>query len=52
MLYEDLLKSLFGTMLNEEYFRPMVEPSGFRKHVAVLKSVEKGERYYTLTSMR
>ncbi|KWX70811.1 hypothetical protein [Paenibacillus jilunlii] len=51
-LYEDLLKALFGTMFNEEYFRPMVEPYGFRKHVAVLKSVEKGERFYTLTSMR
>ncbi|MNO26779.1 hypothetical protein D3C76_166380 [compost metagenome] len=51
-LYEDFLKALFGTMFNEEYFRPTVEPSGFRKHVAVLKSVEKGERFYTLTSMR
>lgn len=51
-LYEEFLKALFGTMLNEEHFRPMVEPSGFRKYIPVLKSAECGERLYTLNSIR
>jgi hypothetical protein len=51
-LYEDFLKAVFGTIKNEEHFKPMVEPYGFRKHIPILKSVEKGELFYTLTSMR
>jgi len=51
-VHEDFLKTLFGSMLSEEHFRPMVEPAGFRKYIAVLKSVERGGRFYTLTSIR
>ncbi|MEK4514082.1 hypothetical protein NSS64_02295 [Paenibacillus sp. FSL H8-0122] len=51
-LYEDFLNSLFSSMMNEKQFKPMIEPSGFRKHIAILKSVVKGERFYTLTSLR
>lgn len=51
-LYEDFLKAVFGTLLSEEHFKPMVEPIDFRKHIAVLKSIEKDELFYTLTSIR
>jgi hypothetical protein len=51
-LYEDLLNSLFGTLRNDEVFRPRIEPKGFKKHIPVLKSVEKGESIYTVTYIR
>jgi hypothetical protein len=51
-LYEDFLKVVFGILFNEEHFKPMVEPTGFRKHIAVLQSIEKDEFFYTLTSIR
>lgn len=51
-LHEAFLRSMFGTMLNEEHFRPMVEPADFRKYIPVLKSIEQKERFYTLTSIR
>lgn len=50
--YEDFLKSVFGIFISEEHFKPMVEPLGFRKHIPVLKSVEEGEYFYTLNSIR
>lgn len=40
-LYEDLLKSVFGALWNEEQYRPQFEPNGFRMYLPVLKSVEK-----------
>ncbi|MEK5463469.1 hypothetical protein MKY64_00505 [Paenibacillus sp. FSL R7-0210] len=51
-LYEGFLMSLFGSMMNEEQYKPMIEPAGFRQHIAILKSVVNGERFYTLTSLR
>lgn len=51
-LYEDFLKSLFGSMMNEKQYKPTIEPSGFRQHIPILKSVVIGERFYTLTSIR
>lgn len=51
-LYEDLLKGVFGTLLSEEYFKPIVEPAGFRKYIPVLQSIERGEYFYSLTSIR
>ena len=48
-LYEDFLKVVFGTLRSEEHYKPMVDPSDFRKHIPVLKSVEKGNFFYTLT---
>ncbi|KTD87351.1 hypothetical protein [Paenibacillus etheri] len=51
-LYEDFLKTVFGTLFSEEHFKPMVEPTGFTKHIAVLQSIEKDEFFYTLTSIR
>ncbi|MBD0384657.1 hypothetical protein [Paenibacillus sedimenti] len=50
-LYEDFLKAFFGIFSSEEHFKPVVEPSGFRKHISVLKSVEEGDFFYTLNSI-
>ncbi|WP_458125344.1 hypothetical protein [Paenibacillus sp. Z3-2] len=51
-LYEDFLKVVFGTLRSEEHYKPMVDPSDFRKHIPVLKSVEKGNFFYTLNSIK
>ncbi|MBU7008850.1 hypothetical protein [Phosphitispora fastidiosa] len=51
-LYENLLNSVFGALANEKHFRPMVEPEGFRMHLPILKSTEKGEKLYTVTFIR
>ncbi|MBP1965629.1 hypothetical protein GQF04_17400 [Paenibacillus aceris] len=51
-LYEDYLKSVFHVLRNEENYKPIVEPSGFRKHVPILKSVNHEEFFYSVTSMR
>lgn len=51
-LYEDYLSSLFGTIKMHDFFKPRVEPYGFRKHLSVLKSVEVDERFYTVTYIR
>ncbi|NOU86292.1 hypothetical protein GC102_10970 [Paenibacillus sp. LMG 31460] len=51
-LYEDFLKAVFGSLRSEEHFKPMVEPSGFRKHIPVLQSIEKGAIFYSVTSIR
>ncbi|ASA23092.1 hypothetical protein [Paenibacillus donghaensis] len=51
-LYDDFLKAVFGTLLSEEYFKPYVEPMGFRQHIPVLQAIEKEGLFFTLTSIR
>ncbi|MBW7457240.1 hypothetical protein K0U00_24675 [Paenibacillus sepulcri] len=51
-LYEDFLKAVFGVLRNEEHFRPIADPSGFRKHIPILKSIEQGELFYSVNSVR
>ncbi|KOO52008.1 hypothetical protein [Viridibacillus arvi] len=51
-LYEEYLSSLFGTVRMHEYFKPQVEPSGFRNHLPVLKSAEVDGKFYTVTFIR
>ncbi len=51
-LYEDYLNSLFGSLRLEDFFKTRVEPTGFRKHLPVVKSVEINERFYSVTSIR
>ena len=51
-LYEDLLNSLFSTLRMEEEFKPHVVPRNYRKHIPILKSVEKDARLYTVTFIR
>lgn len=47
--YEDFLNSLFHSFLNEKMYKPQVEPEGFVKNIPLLKTVEKKDRFYTLT---
>ncbi|MGO4109127.1 hypothetical protein [Paenibacillus sp. YAF4_2] len=51
-LHEDFLKSLFGLLMNEEHFLPVVDPSGFRKYLPVLRYVERDGIIYTLSGIR
>ncbi|MFW2490175.1 hypothetical protein ACN077_16645 [Clostridium chromiireducens] len=51
-LYEDQLKSVFGTLWNEEVYRPIVEPNGFRLNLPVLKSIEINNQIYSVISIR
>lgn len=51
-LYEDLLNAVFGTVRMADDFKPRIEPSGFRKHVPVLKSIEIDDAMYTVTFIR
>ncbi|MEK3995103.1 hypothetical protein MKY29_10120 [Psychrobacillus sp. FSL K6-2365] len=51
-VYVDLLNSLFGLLRNEEIFRPQVEPNNFRRHLPVMKAIEKDERLYAITFIR
>lgn len=51
-LYEEYLSSLFGTVRMHDYFKPQVEPGGFRKHLPVLKSAEVDGKFYTVTFIR
>ena len=50
--YEDYLKSIFGTIRMEHFFKTRVEPAGFRKHIPVLKSIEVGERLFSVTVIK
>ncbi|MDG0789701.1 hypothetical protein OMP38_01695 [Cohnella ginsengisoli] len=43
---------MFGLLMNESVFRPVVEPEGFRKFIPVLLSQELGGELYTLASVR
>lgn len=48
-LYEDLLKSLFGSLWNEKAYLPLVEPEIFRRNILALKSVEVDSRIFSIT---
>ncbi|WP_257475026.1 hypothetical protein [Bacillus sp. MCCB 382] len=47
-VYEDLLRSLFGVLENEEAFKPQVEPRDFQKYIRILQSLEKEDCLYTV----
>ncbi|MFD2925283.1 hypothetical protein [Halobacillus naozhouensis] len=51
-LFEDFLNRLFVHFLNEENFRPVIEPKGFLKNIPILKSFEKDDRFYSVTFVR
>ncbi|MGD6893965.1 hypothetical protein [Bacillus infantis] len=51
-LYEEFLNSVFSTFLNEEMFKPVVEPEEFLKNIPVLKSFEKDGVFYTVAFVR
>jgi hypothetical protein len=50
-LYEDLLKSLFGSLCHDKVYKPVVEPEGFRKNLPVLKFTEEENRLYSVISI-
>ncbi|WP_041580442.1 hypothetical protein [Bacillus sp. 1NLA3E] len=50
--YEDFLNSVFADFLNEEIYRPIVEPKGFLKNIPLLKSFEKDNKFYSVTFVR
>ncbi|WP_336750245.1 hypothetical protein [Bacillus altitudinis] len=51
-LYEDLLRSIFGVLKNDDYFRPQIEPTDFQRYLPVSKSVEKEKCMYSVTFIR
>ncbi len=51
-LYEDFINSVFSQLLNEEIYKPVVEPEGFLKNVPVLRSFERDSVFYSVTFVR
>lgn len=51
-LYPEFLYQMFGAMRYENLFKSRIEPNGFRKQLAVLKSIEIDERFYSVTVIR
>lgn len=50
--YEDFLNSVFAHFLNEEIYKPVIEPKGFIKNIPILKSFEKEDVFYSVTFVR
>ncbi|EJR54362.1 hypothetical protein IIM_02091 [Bacillus cereus VD107] len=51
-LYPDYLNSFFSSLMDEEEFKPRVEPTRFKKHIPVLKTFEQKGIVYTVTFIR
>jgi hypothetical protein len=51
-LYEEFLNSVFSHFLNEDMYKPVVEPKGFIKNIPILKSFEKDDVFYSVTFVR
>lgn len=51
-LYENQLKSVFGSLWNEAPYKPVVKPNGFRMNLPVLKIVEKDNCLFSITVIR
>lgn len=47
-LYENQLKSIFGSLLNEEAYRTIIEPKEFKKNLPVIKYVEEENRIFSV----
>lgn len=47
-VYEDLLRSIFGVLENEEAFKPQIEPEDFQNYIRILQAVETEECLYTV----
>ncbi len=50
--YEDFLNSIFADFLNEDIYRPIVEPKGYLKNIPILKSFERDDKFYSVTFVR
>ncbi|WP_407270396.1 hypothetical protein [Radiobacillus sp. PE A8.2] len=51
-LYEDFINSVFSQFLDEDMYKPVVEPQGFLQNVPVLKSFEREGVFYSVTFLR
>ncbi len=51
-IYEDLLKSMFSVLWNENAYRPLVEPENFLRNIPVLKSIEIDNRLFSVVYIR
>ena len=51
-LYEDFLNSIFAHFLNEDMYKPLIEPKRFIKNIPILKSFEKDNVFYAVTFVR
>ncbi|MGH1285958.1 hypothetical protein [Bacillus toyonensis] len=51
-LYPDYINSLFSSMMDEDGFKPRIEPNEFKKHVPVFKTYEHNDIMYTVTFIR
>ncbi|MFF5996654.1 hypothetical protein AAGS61_18250 [Lysinibacillus sp. KU-BSD001] len=50
--YEDFLNSVFAHFLNEDMYKPVVEPIGYLKNIPILKSFENNDIFYSVTFIR
>jgi len=50
--YKEYLNAVFESFQSEKYFKPRVEPEGFKKHLPVLKAVEVKNVLYTISFIR
>lgn len=51
-LYPNYINSLFSSMMDEEAFKPRIEPTKFKKHIPVFKTYEHKGIMYTVTFIR
>lgn len=51
-LNEELLKSLFISLWNEKNYIKLIEPEGFQRNLSVLKSIEVGNRLFSVITIR
>ncbi|MFS0780595.1 hypothetical protein [Bacillus sp. 1P06AnD] len=50
--HEDFIRSVFSTLRLSEFFKPKIEPAGYRKHLPVLRSTEVNQRFYSVSYIR
>lgn len=50
--YENFLNSMFTDFLNEDMYKPVVEPKQFIKNIPVLRSFERDRVFYSVTFVR
>jgi hypothetical protein len=51
-VYENLLRSIFGVLENDEAFKPQIEPENFQKYIRILEAVETKECLCTVPFMK
>ena len=49
---EEFLNTIFSDLLNENLYKPKVEPKNFLKSIPILKAFEKDDAFYFVTLIR